>query len=232
MMKRTHLKPAAFTLVEVLVAMAIFAAVLAALLMFTQSTLRFSSQNRQNSNILREVSEASDYMGSSIRRASQIYSELSINSKVCTLSGSDLPCFAIIVPDSTNNNGQIDRYLALVYRIEERTVLPSRLKNDDPWADEHTYIIREYRKILCETGDSNYPCGDERPNSISGAIPYFVLEGLSLDEDMKLTGTDLQVFVLEADGITLNFRLASKQRNEIIYAPSQGALELEVKQRN
>lgn len=223
--------------------MAIFSLVAGTLIYITQQFLRTSSATLSYTENISELNDATNYLANNIRRASKIITDIEVNSSNCSLNvlPPQLPCFGLIIPESRSdeNGGEIDTYSFLAYRIDSRAELPDRLKIEDVWADEYTYIIREYRRVICTTLDSpnnppfNFPC--ENLDTISGKIsraqPYMVLEGLSLDAGL-VTGTNLPPFVAQGNQLQLNLRLVKKLRAEKRYFPANESVSLTIHLRN
>ncbi len=225
-----------FTVLEMLVAAAILSIVIGALLSITQQFLKTSSSTLRYADTISELNDASNYLSNNIRRASKIIPSIKLNGKNCSLDvlPPTLPCFGLIIPES-RNGGEIDTYTFLAYKIDARSELQDRLKIEDAWADDNTYIIREYRRVICTTLDSpsnppfDFPC--ENPSLISRAQPYMVLEGLSLDAGL-VTGTTLAPFIAQGNHLQLNLRLVKRDRDKERYYPANNATSLTVHLRN
>ena len=225
-----------FTILEMLVSLAILSLLGGALLYITQQFLKTSSSTLRYADTIQDLNDASNYLSNNIRRASKIVPSIQLNGKPCSLDvlPPNLPCFGLIIPES-RNGGEIDTYSFLAYKIDSRSELQDRLKTEDTWADENTYIIREYRRVICTTLDSpsnppfDFPC--ENPSAISRAQPYMVLEGLSLDAGL-VTGTTLAPFVAEGNQLQLNLRLVKRDRAKERYYPANNATSLTIHLRN
>ena len=229
-------KQAGFTILEMLITLAIFSLIAGSLLYITQQFLKTSSATLRYAETISELNDASNYLANNIRRSSKIISSINVNGTNCSLDvlPPALPCFGLIIPES-RSGGEIDTYSFLAYRIDARSELHDRLKTKDAWADENTYIIREYRRVICTTLDSpsnppfEFPC--ENPSSISRAQPYMVLEGLSLDAGL-VTGTSLAPFIELDNQIQLNLRLVKRDRAKERYYPANDASSLNIFLRN
>ncbi len=228
--------PKGFSLLEMLITLAIFSLVAGTLLYITQQFLRTSSASLSYTESISELNDATNYLANNIRRASNIITDIEVNGSICSLNvlPPQLPCFGLIIPESRDGN-EIDTYSFLAFRIDSRKELPDRLKLEDSWADENTYIIREYRRVICTTLDSpsnppfDFPCFN--PHEISRAQPYMVLEGLTLDAGL-VTGTDLPPFVAQDNFLQLNLRLVRKTRGKERYFPANTATSLNIHLRN
>jgi len=228
-----------FTVLEVLIALAIFMLVAGALVYITQQFLKTSSSTLRYADTISELNDASNYLSNNIRRASKIIPSIKLNGTDCSLNvlPPELPCFGLIIPES-RSGGDIDTYSFLAYKIDSRSDLQDRLKLKDAWADENTFIIREYRRVICTTLDSpsnppfDFPC--ENPSSISRAQPYMVLEGLTLEAGL-VTGTTLAPFVeqgAQGNQLQLNLRLVKRDRAKERYYPANSATSLTIHLRN
>lgn len=234
--KHTNSKDIGFTLLEMLVSLAILILVGGTLLYITQQFLKTSSATLHYADTMQELNDASNYLANNIRRASKIIPIIEVNGTDCSLQvlPPELPCFGLIIPESRSGS-EIDTYSFLAYRIDSRDELQDRLKTEDVWADENTYIIREYRRVICTTLDSPsnppfaFPC--ENPSYISRAQPYMVLEGLTLDNGL-VTDTSLAPFVALDNQLQLNLRLVKRNRAKERYFPASDAASLSIHLRN
>ena len=231
-----NLKSKGFTLLEMLITLAIFSIVAGTLLYITQQFLKSSSATLHYSDTMSELNDASNYLANNIRRASKIIPSIEVNGEDCHLQvlPPELPCFGLIIPESRSGS-EIDTYTFLAYRIDSRSDLQDRLKTEDVWADENTYIIREYRRVICTTLDSpssppfDFPC--ENPSSIARAQPYMVLEGLTLDAGL-VTGSGFEPFVASNNQLQLNLRLVKRHRAKERYFPRDNTASLSIHLRN
>ncbi len=236
-----------FTLVEILIAIVILGVVLSGLLSLTTGTLNFSTVAVSSSDRIRELNDVTGYLADSIRRAVHVVETSTINPASAPNSGvckvSEHTCFAVVVPETVDGT-TIDKYTQLLYRIEPRKQVP-RLNNykvADVWADDNTFVILEYRYILCDSSskaeknpDGTYKkprcdtSADYEPKlSLSGINTwYMVLDGLTLVDNAEPFSYD------SANGeFTLNFRVADHRRGTTRYTPSDAPYTLTVVKRN
>lgn len=233
-----------FTLVELLVAIVILGVVLTGLLSLITGTLKFSTVSVSTSDRLRELNDVTGYMADSIRRSVHLVESSTINPASATNGGAcnidDHDCFSVVVPEAVDG-AAIDKYLQLFYRIEPRG--QERLENykaADAWADENTYVILEYRYVLCDSsseaeknpdGTLKKPLCDSPDNyapkaSLSGISAwYMVLDGLTLEGNSE-------PFSYGDGEFTLNFRVADQRRGTVRYTPADGVYTITVIKRN
>lgn len=225
-----------FTLVEMLVAMAILSIVMGALLALTTGTLSFSATAMSTSARQRELNDATGYIADSIRRASTVYvttatATVTLNGDACKLTPAASSCFSVVVPEATGGS-TINRYMQLFYRVEPRSSLETSLKVSDGWSDANTYVIKEYRQELC--GSSTTACTATPP---TGSTTATIATGaLVVDEVSLVYGTTTyQPFSYDGNGkFTLKFRVAQQRRNKAYYTPaaSDAPYTLTVSKRN
>ena len=227
-------KHAGFTIVEVLVAVFILGIVLTGLLSLVTGTLNFSTVAVSSSDRIRELNDVTGYLGDKIRGASEVVvsgSEINIasapNGGICEIDDSTTPCFSVVVPEATSGTG-IDKYTQFFYRIEPRSALPDEYKVANSWADDNTYIIKEYRNVLCTGSECDDASNREAEMSVSGAQWYLVLDGLQMD-----FSTQPPFEYVDSSGeFSLNFRVADHRRGTTRYTPADEPYELTVIKRN
>jgi prepilin-type N-terminal cleavage/methylation domain-containing protein len=185
-----------FTLLEILVALAVLAIFTTALLAFTQGTLTANRVARKQAQLLEELKDAAGYLADTLQEAQRVLSSATINGSGCQPP----TCLAVLLPK--------DGTCALrAYRLEARSDVGDDYKSPDPWADANTRMLREYRL----TGQS---CS---ATTFSGAQPYVVL-------DLVDDASTLAFFQVETSptAITLNIRLKAREGGRILFVPGAG----------
>lgn len=219
-----------FSLVEVLVAIAVLGVVIGVLITVTASTLTFSARAISDAERLAELRDVTGYMSDNIRRARAVLTDTTVNGARCNIADGLSACFALVVPEARNSEA-IDTYLFLAYRIQPRSELGALYKLADAWADANTYVIQEYRRVICSpttTPCSGSPAVPPTPlPTISGARPYLVLDGLAFD---NLT----QAFSYDPANRKLTLTLQVKQlhRGVVHFTPQSAPQTLQVVRRN
>lgn len=192
---RYVLRRSGFTIVELLVAMAVLAVVLGLLTVLTSSTLRLSSRTIGDSERMLPLRDAVGYMSDSVRRASTVKSS-------CDLWTADpeTQCLDVVVP-LLDANEQIVGEERITYRYLPRSDLPGESDLGAAFApgpdDDDTYAILEY---------SVTPATDS-PMDQQGSL---VLDGLDEVGD---------VFDVGPDEVTLRVRAVSRDRGEVRFTP-------------
>lgn len=189
-----------FTLLEILVALAVLGIFTAALLAFTQGTLGANRMARKQAQLLEELKDAAGYLADTLQEAQAVASGASVNGSACQTP----TCLAALLPDPTNPGQCALR----AYRLESRSQVGEDYKAPDPWADGNTYILREYRL-------GRQPCN---ATTFSNAQPYVVLD--LVDKDPNLSFFQIQQSPRLA--ITLNLRLKAKEGGRLFYVPGPG----------
>ncbi len=225
-----------FALVEMLVAIAVLGVVIAALITVTSSTLTFSARVVSEAGRLAELRDVTGYMGDNIRRARAVLTNTTVNGARCNIADGPSACFVLVVPAVARESptDAIDTYLFLAYRIQPRSELGALYKLADAWADANTFVVIEYRRVICDPDPTTEapPCGSPAvlPTPlppIRGARPYLVLDGMAFDNLTQAFGYD------QATGkLTLTLQVKERQRGVVHFTPAQAPLELRVVRRN
>jgi prepilin-type N-terminal cleavage/methylation domain-containing protein len=196
-----------FTLLEILVALAVLAIFTTALLAFTQGTLTANRVARKQAQLLEELKDAAGYLADTLQEAQRVLSSAAVNGRGCQPP----TCLAVLLPEG-------GACALRAYRLEARSGVGDDYKSPDPWADANTRMLREYRL----TGQS---CS---ATTFSGAQPYVVLD--LVDNDNNLAFFQVQT---SPTAVTLNIRLKAREGGRILFVPGAGqAYSLRVYPRN
>jgi prepilin-type N-terminal cleavage/methylation domain-containing protein len=185
-----------FTLLEILVALAVLAIFTTALLAFTQGTLTANRVARKQAQLLEELKDAAGYLADTLQEAQKVLSSATVNGSGCQPP----TCLAVLLPGGGT--------CALrAYRLEARSDVGDNYKSPDPWADANTRMLREYRL----TGQS---CS---ATTFSGAQPYVVL-------DLVDNASTLAFFQVQTSptAVTLNIRLKAREGGRTLFVPGAG----------
>jgi len=186
-----------FTLLEILVALAVLAIFTTTLLAFTQGTLTANRVARKQAQLLEELKDAAGYLADTLQEAQRVLSSATVNGSGCQPP----TCLAVLLPEPGGT-------CALrAYRLEARSDVGDDYKSPDPWADANTRILREYRL----TGQS---CS---ATTFSNAQPYVVL-------DLVDNASTLAFFQVQTSptAVTLNIRLKAREGGRTLYVPGAG----------
>jgi prepilin-type N-terminal cleavage/methylation domain-containing protein len=185
-----------FTLLEILVALAVLAIFTTALLAFTQGTLTANRVARKQAQLLEELKDAAGYLADTLQEAQRVLSSATVNGSGCQPP----TCLAVLLPEGGT--------CALrAYRLEARSAVGDDYKSPDPWADANTRTLREYRL-------GGQSCS---ATTFSGAQPYVVL-------DLVDNASTLAFFQVQTSptAITLNIRLKAREGGRILFVPGAG----------
>jgi len=186
-----------FTLLEILVALAVLAIFTTALLAFTQGTLTANRVARKQAQLLEELKDAAGYLADTLQEAQRVLSSATVNGSGCQPP----TCLAVLLPEPGGT-------CALrAYRLEARSRVGDDYKSPDPWADANTRMLREYRL-------GGQSCS---ATTFSGAQPYVVLD--LVDDDNNLAFFQVQT---SPTAITLNIRLKAREGWRILFVPGAG----------
>jgi len=197
-----------FSLLEILVALAVLAIFTTALLAFTQGTLTANRVARKQAQLLEELKDAAGYLADTLQGAQRVLSSATVNGRGCQPP----TCLAVLLPEPGGT-------CALrAYSLEARSGVGDDYKSPDPWADANTRTLREYRL-------GGQSCS---ATTFSGAQPYVVLD--LVDNDNNLAFFQVQT---SPTAVTLNIRLKAREGGRILYVPGAGqAYSLRVYPRN
>jgi prepilin-type N-terminal cleavage/methylation domain-containing protein len=185
-----------FTLLEILVALAVLAIFTTALLAFTQGTLTANRVARKQAQLLEELKDAAGYLADTLQGAQRVLSSATVNGRGCQPP----TCLAVLLPEGGT--------CALrAYRLEARSAVGDNYKSPDPWADANTRTLREYRL-------GGQSCS---ATTFSGAQPYVVLD--LVDDDSTLAFFQVQT---SPTAVTLNIRLRAREGGRTLYVPGAG----------
>jgi prepilin-type N-terminal cleavage/methylation domain-containing protein len=187
-----------FTLLEILVALAVLAIFTTALLAFTQGTLTANRVARKQAQLLEELKDAAGYLADTLQEAQRVLSSATVNGRDCQPP----TCLAVLLPEG-------GACALRAYRLEARSGVGDDYKSPDPWADANTRTLREYRL----TGQS---CS---ATTFSSAQPYVVLD--LVDDDSNLAFFQVQTQT-SPTAITLNIRLKAREGGRILFVPGAG----------
>jgi prepilin-type N-terminal cleavage/methylation domain-containing protein len=186
-----------FTLLEILVALAVLAIFTTALLAFTQGTLTANRVARKQAQLLEELKDAAGYLADTLQEAQKVLSSATVNGSGCQPP----TCLAVLLPEPGGT-------CALrAYRLEARSGVGDDYKSPDPWADANTRMLREYRL-------GGQSCS---ATTFSGAQPYVVLD--LVDNDNNLAFFQVQT---SPTAVTLNIRLKAREGGRILFVPGAG----------
>lgn len=229
------MKQAGVTLVEMLISMLMLGFILTMVMSIESNTLQFSSRQQDHSAQLTSLVEATGYMGDMVRQSTSIQTSMTVNGLACSITSTTNPCFGIMVPVSqgsdTANPSKIDAYLMLVYRMENRSTLPAEYKSTNSWADSNTWVIKEYRSVVCQAGACP-ATAPTAPTNISNAPWYLVADQIS---KVQANGTAYTPFTRSTTNLsqfTLRLQSASRVMNETRYVPVTGPQSLNITMRN
>jgi prepilin-type N-terminal cleavage/methylation domain-containing protein len=189
-----------FSLIEVLVGLAVLALFTLALLAFTQGTLAANGAARTQARLGEELKDAAGYLADTLQEARLLLNSqtsLSLNGKPCAFPA----CLAVLVPEDGGT-------CALrAYRLEARRDVPDPYKSPDPWADGNAAVLQEYRL-------SGLSCG---------SATSFTASGFPL---LDLVDPGISPFALVSSprpGVDVTLRLKARSGNRAVYAPGPGA---------
>lgn len=232
-----------FTLLEMLITMVILSVILTVLITGQTGAIRLASRQHNEALQLTSMVEASGYVGDMVRQAAVIQQNMTVNGTTCSITSTTQPCFGVLVPASQGAAStaafKLDTYLMLVYRLEPRSNLPAAYKITDAWADSNTYVLREYRSVVCKDGTS-VPCGTTAPaapTSVSNASWFLVADGISLKTPAgaaysPFSTTTTTVGTTTVKKFTLRLQAVNWVTNKVLYTPSTGPQTVTLTMRN
>ncbi len=236
-----------FTLIEILIVMAILGVLIGAITSMLSSSLQITNLAQTQADQLLSLKDASGYVGEQVRSSVEVYSDLSVivsgtTTAICTTataaSTSTGPCFGVKQPSAFNITGAATSFVYRFYRLRFRsgaTLLPG-----NAWANTTSngvYVLEEYRNS-CNAGSC--------PTASSGAITltdtsaagtwYVVTDMLSLTGS---GGTGFSPFTIQTNsagnintGVEIKLRSTGNIAGRQIYIPSNDYMKTTVYSRN
>lgn len=241
------MRSSGFTLIEILVSIAIFGIVMLAILNLQNGTIQTTSNVINASDRLADQTLATSYIADRFRGARVITgtttTALSLGSTTtCSNAATSAnPCIAFITPETTygDASGAMTRYVHLAYRYEARTGFADR--QPDVWADTNgVEIIREYRRELkdlatsCPTLSACTPAqitaaAASAPSASSGLwVNTMLADGFTR---VATTGT-FSPWTISGEALQIRIRSLYKQSGASKYFPGDGPTTLQVLKRN
>ena len=248
-------KGAGFTVIEMLIGLALLSVILTVATTLTISTMSFSMRVMGDADRLRELNSTSGYIGDNLRRALAVNTNtsLTVNGNTCSLSAGTTvypACIAILVPEArgiiaSQPATNIDTYRILVYRVEQRSQLSSDFKTDSSWADANTFVIMEYRSIQCQDTPAVTPSvvptrcvAAAQITAFTGAtsIPNMtgnvVMDSLTRDPSTGSTLFPPLAYNATNNGFVLTLRTKRLERGNVVYTPRASTQVFNVTRRN
>ena len=235
-------RTAGFTLVELLISLAILGVMLAALTSVEFSTLKGSSELTSQADQVRSLQDLSGYLGDRLRAARDVSTTTTtVNGVPCTLTpaSNDTPCFALLVAEARQQGTTVqyvpNTYLYLVYRLIPRSQLAAADKAPDSWADINTFAVVESRFVVCQPDPSitTIPActapPTALPTSFSTGAPNVLMDYATLDA----SSGSVTPFAYSASGqFTLLLRQKRLVSGSVKYSPWNAPVQLVVQRRN
>lgn len=234
-------RQAGFTVLEVLITLAILGVFLVAVTTTQSSTLQTSSQQSGLANRLRDLQDAGGYVADRLRQSILVSTDLSVNGAACqiTASGAGAPCFAVLASDmrqvGSTPQYQPNVYMYLAYRLVPRSNVSTAEKADDTWADANTFALVEYRSTICAP-TASVTCSPGTvpttiPASIANMTANVLLDFITLD---AVGGGTFTPFAYDAASkqFTLTLRQEQLEFGRSMYTPSNDAYTITVQRRN
>lgn len=214
-----------FTLVELILAMAIVGILIVAIVSLSGSVLGFSRRANTINTSLAELNDAAGYLATNIRRAlrgtgcqsttgtsgakhdpevtcaaeSSIDITYGSSTFTCSTTSASGSCIALLVPvvDRSTVDTQIVGYQMLAYRVVPLSAWQGNPGIAEGWDGEDTPLMLEYRAaIACSGSCAVLP---PRPASITASSESLVISDLYLiDED----GDPIAPFSIATDPLT------------------------------
>lgn len=231
------MRQAGFTLVELLVTMAIIGILLAVILNLQSSTISFTDKQSGLTQRLQAINDVSGYIGDRVKAAQLVPDGLSLpiggtstGTSACSRAGTE-PCLAVVLPVVDATCGLVVNWRLHAFRYVPRSPLPANEKVALPGLDiTGVYGLREIR---VPSGVADGTCTapmNTVPTTFSGTST----SGMLADNLVLPTGTD-KAFEYDPDKKIVTLRLRSVAANRagtLEHTPSSGPYKLQVFARN
>lgn len=253
------MKEGGFSLLEVLVAIAISSIVMVAIIQLQSGTIQTTTNVMTSSDRLRDQTSAISYIADRFRGARVLYDTastpitLNATTTCSNATTSTTPCVAFLSSETTWDptdasyaSGAVKRYVLLAYRYQVRTTFADR--QSDPWADasaNNVQVIMEYRREL-KSLDTTCPdkgscplaalttAAATAPSATTGLWTSAMLsDGLTLDDPVT-AGSSFRPWTLDTAGGSLTIRIRSvfAQSGAKKYFPGSRVTTMQVLKRN
>lgn len=219
-----------FTLVELLVTMAIIGILMAVVLNLQNSTIRFTEQQSSVAQRLQALNDVSGYLGDRVKAAHAVPDGLTIDGSVCSRGGT-VPCLAVVLPVVDPSCGLIVNWARHAYRYVARADIASTDKT--PMPDQlGSVVVYGLQETRTESGASSGSCSAPMttiPSTFTGAAS----SGMIADNlVLPASGTPAFEYDSAKRTVTLRLRSAVIRRDTLDYTPRTTPYELTVFARN
>ena len=218
-----------FTLIEILIVIAVLGLLITAVANLVVGTLRSTSLAQSQSQVLTTLKDATGYISDQVRSATRVYASLTVDGNACSSTSTTAPCFGVLLPVLDNSGNFVtDSFQVRVYRLSLRSQLSSNLKVANTWADNNTYFIEEYRR------DCTNPNCPANGGSISGGSWYLVADQLTLTN----TSGSITPFTITTNssgtrtGVEIRLRGVLNLNGRTLYIPTDSLYTTTVRARN
>lgn len=241
-----------FTLVELLIAMAIVGVIFVLILNWQTSTLQISTRANTLADQLSELNDLTGYVGDRVRSAEAVrLNGFSVNGDSCD---STTPCLAVLSLTEDVSGTTVTRtWNRLVFRVEPRSGWTSLDKVNDTWADtaaNRIVIVREYRDTCTETAAPPLNCVGVTPAlsvatykdgflgaNLGGMNPQLVADNLTSSDQ---GGSAIVPFSLQfpskplgpGNPVVLTFQSKRNTRGQVTFVPATAPTAMTVQPRN
>ncbi|WP_052351631.1 PulJ/GspJ family protein [Deinococcus pimensis] len=229
------MKTTGFTLVEMLVAMAVFAVAIVALIQFQSFTVSSSTRTSYESQRLISLTDVGGYIGDIVKAAQQVPDGYTIDGLDCrrTPTSGNLPCLAVVLPVVNASTGEITSWTLYAFRYRLRTVMAST-ERDNTRLDAYAYALQE---VTVAYDASVTGCGAITATSTPSITCFTggsgaVTRAWIADNLMLASGTTMFSFSTASKVVTIALQSVSIQGNSIKYTPSTSPYTLKVFARN
>lgn len=215
-----------FTLVELLVSMALLSIVLG-ILMTTQSTvIRSSMAHQTNAVRLGVITDITGYVGDRIKAAALLPDGFVINSVSCQRSpATGLPCLAVVVPQVDSTSGKLITWELHAFQYVDPAQLTSQERT--PGLTDVNVALRELQ--LASTCGQTIPTSATLTTCFSGT---FSTSLLSDELTLPVSGTAAFEYDSAQRLVTLRMRSVSVQNGTPSYLPANASYALKIYARN
>ncbi|WP_221088733.1 PulJ/GspJ family protein [Deinococcus aquaedulcis] len=231
------MKQSGFTLIEVLIALAIFGILIVLVLNLQTSVIGFTDAQNNAALRLQGLNEVGGYLGDRVKTAQAVRDGITVDGEVCQMSAA-APCLAVVLPTLNPDCGTDVpvNWTLHAFRYVARSAIPAAEKTPAPGLDTASAGAYGLKETQVPLTDPAVPttCTAVAPPSNTASYMGTARSGYVTDNLTLVAGQNAFSYATTGGKnlVTLRLRTVSSSRNGLVYTPVSGSYELQVYARN